>query len=64
MATLAATRFDPVIRTIYQRLLAEGKAKKVALVACTRKLPTILNTIVKSGTPRHEELHTGEVNNA
>ena len=51
MATLAATRFNPVIRTFYQRLLAAGKAKKVALVACMRKLLTILDAIVKSGTP-------------
>ena len=41
MATLAATRFNPLIRTFYQRLLAAGKAKKVALVACMRKLLTI-----------------------
>ena len=37
MATLAATRFNPVIRAFYQRLLAAGKAKKVALVACMRQ---------------------------
>ena len=64
MATLAATRFNPVIRTFYQRLLAAGKAKKVALVACMRKLLTILNAIVKSGTPWNEGLHTREVENA
>ena len=49
MATLAATRFNPVIRTFCQRLLAAGKAMKVVLVACMRKLLTILNAIVKSG---------------
>ncbi|WFQ78458.1 IS110 family transposase [Xenorhabdus sp. SF857] len=38
MATLVATRFNPVIKTFYNRLLAAGKAKKVALVACMRKL--------------------------
>ena len=64
MATLAATRFNPVIRAFYQRLLAAGKAKKVALVACMRKLLTILNAIVKSGTPWNENLHTREVENA
>lgn len=47
MATLVATRFNPVIRACYQRLLANGKAKKVALIACMRKLLTILNAIVK-----------------
>ena len=64
MATLAATRFNPVIRTFYQRLLAAGKAKKLTLVACMRKLLTILNAIVKSGTPWNENLHTQEVENA
>ena len=64
MATLAATRFNPVIRTFYQRLLAAGKAKKVALVACMRKLLTILNAIVKSGSPWNDNLHTREVENA
>jgi transposase len=47
MATLVATRFNPVIRACYQRLLAKGKAKKVALIACMRKLLTILNAMVK-----------------
>lgn len=47
MATLAATRFNPVIRRFYQRLLQAGKKKKVALVACMRKLLTILNAIVR-----------------
>ncbi|MDH8538580.1 transposase, partial [Klebsiella pneumoniae] len=40
MAALVATRFNPVIKTFYVRLLAAGKAKKVALVACMRKLLT------------------------
>ena len=42
MGTLTATRFNPVISDFYPRLLAAGKAKKVALVACMRKLLTIL----------------------
>ena len=42
MGTLTGTRFNPVISDFYQRLLAAGKAKKVALVACMRKLLTIL----------------------
>ena len=49
MGVLVATRYNPVIRVFYQRLLAAGKAKKVALVACMRKLLTILNSMVKSG---------------
>ena len=47
MATLVASRHNPVIRTFYQRLLAAGKAKKVALTACMRKLLVILNAMLK-----------------
>ncbi len=49
MATLVATRYNPVIRDFYQRLCAAGKPKKVALIACMRKLLVILNSIVKHG---------------
>jgi len=51
MSTLAATRYNPVIRAFYRRLCAAGKAKKVALTACMRKLLTILNAMVKHHTP-------------
>ena len=51
MATLVATRFNPVIRAFYQRLCATGKPKKVALTACMRKLLTILNAMLKHRTP-------------
>lgn len=55
MAALVATRKNPVIRTFYQRLCQAGKAKKLALTACMRKLLTILNAMVKRATPwRHE----------
>jgi transposase len=47
MATLTATRRNPVIRAFYHRLLQAGKLKKVALVACMRKLLTILNAIIR-----------------
>lgn len=50
MATLVATRFNPVIREFYKRLKAKGKLTKVALVACMRKLLTILNAMVKNKT--------------
>lgn len=50
MAALSATRHNPVIREFYHRLLAAGKAKKVALTACMRKLLTILNAMVKNNT--------------
>lgn len=48
MAALVATRCNPVIRDFYQRLLARGKKKKVALVACMRKLLVILNAMLRS----------------
>lgn len=51
MATLVATRWNPVIRQFYQRLRAAGKVPKVALVAAMRKLLTILNAMVHHGTP-------------
>jgi len=49
MAALVATRHNPTIKTFYQRLLANGKIKKVALVAAMRKLLTILNEMVRKG---------------
>ena len=54
MAAIAASRFNPTIRRFYERLIAAGKAKKVALIACARKLLTILNAMVKSG--KHWEM--------
>jgi transposase len=51
MATLAATRYNPVIKEFYERLIAKGKAKKVAIVACMRKMLITLNAIVKSNKP-------------
>ena len=51
MAALTATRYNPVIRAFYARLCAAGKAKKVALTACMRKLLTILNAMLKHRTP-------------
>lgn len=50
MATLVATRFNPVIHNFYERLVMAGKAKKVALTACMRKLLTILNAMLKHHT--------------
>ncbi|WP_109046092.1 IS110-like element ISEc32 family transposase [Escherichia coli] len=49
MAALVATQFNPAIKLFYQRLLAAGKPKKLALVACMRKLITILNTMLRKG---------------
>src|SRR5213593_46132 len=50
-AQIRAARFNPVIRAFYQRLRAAGKAKKVVLTACMRKLLTILNAMLKHRTP-------------
>jgi transposase len=50
MAALVATRRNPVIRALYDRLLAAGKLKKVALTACVHKLLTILNALMKHRT--------------
>lgn len=47
MATLAAARWNPVLQAFYQRLRAAGKPPKVALVACMRKLLTILNAMMR-----------------
>lgn len=56
MAALVATRHNPAIRAFYQRLCAAGKPKKVALTACMRKLLTILNTLLRHGTPWQDRL--------
>jgi len=56
MATLAAVRSNPLIRPFYQRLRAAGKKPKVALTACMRKLLTILNAMVRNGTPWNPQL--------
>jgi len=51
MGALVATRRNALIRAFYARLLAAGKPKKLALVACMRKLITILNAMVRHGKP-------------
>jgi transposase len=51
MAALVASKCNPVIRIFYRRLRAAGKPAKVALIACMRKLLTILNAIARDGTP-------------
>ena len=49
MAALSATKHNPAIEAFYRRLIEAGKPRKVALVACMRKLLTMLNAIVKDG---------------
>jgi transposase len=51
MGALVATRRNPVVKEFYERLLAAGKPKKVALVACMRKLLSILNAVLRHRTP-------------
>jgi transposase len=59
MGTIAALRFNPIIRSTYQRLRTAGKRPKVAIVACMRKFLVILNAMVKSGTRWNSEAHPG-----
>ena len=61
MATLSATRYNPVIRAFYQRLIARGKAPKVALTACMHKLLIICNAVLRSNTawdPHYARAHS------
>lgn len=50
MATLSATRFNPIIKQFYDNLCEGGKVKKVAIIACARKLLTILNAMVRNNS--------------
>jgi transposase len=51
MSTLSAVRYNPVIKAFYERLIEAGKLPKVALVACMRKLLTILNAMLRDMKP-------------
>ena len=57
MAMLSAVRFNPVIKTFYDRLIASGKPKKVALTACSHKLLRILNAMARTNQPWSSEFH-------
>jgi transposase len=57
MACLSAVRFNPVLRVFYQRLLAAGKPKKLALTACAHKLLRILNAMARTGKAWNPQLH-------
>jgi transposase len=50
MATLCATRFNPIIKAFYRRLVDAGKHKKVAIVACMRKLLVTMNVMIRTDT--------------
>ena len=57
MATLSAMRHNRVIREFHDRLIAKGKPPKVAILACMRKLLTILNAMVRDGTAWDDAKH-------
>lgn len=61
MAALVSTKFNPVIRAFYERLLARGKEKKVALAACMRKLLVILNAIIRDQQPWNPRFSSTEI---
>ncbi len=56
MACVSAMRFNPAIKAFAQRLKAQGKPAKVVIVACMRKLLTIMNAMLKSGAPWSDKL--------
>lgn len=58
MAALVATRHNPVLKAHYAKLLAAGKAKKLALIACLRKLLVTLNALLRTRTPWRNSLET------
>ena len=51
MAALSASQHNPILKLFYQRLLAAGKPKMVALIAVARRLLTILNAMLRDKTP-------------
>lgn len=57
MATMAATRSNPVIKSFYLRLLDKNKPKQVAMVACMRKLLTIINVMVRNNQSWNVKAH-------
>lgn len=59
VAALVGTRFNPVLKAFYAKLLAAGKAKKVALVACMHKLLVILNAIARTRSPWRNDFADG-----
>lgn len=64
MGALVASRHNVAIRAFYTRLVEAGKPKKLALVACMRKLLTILNTMVRTGSAWSVERNSPALNSA
>jgi len=56
MAMMSAMQCNPVFKATYERLLAAGKAKKIAIIACVRKMVVILNAMVRDGLPWNPEM--------
>ncbi len=56
MPTVTAMRCNPVIKEFYARLVKAGKLPKVALTACMRKLLTVLNAMLRHGTPWNPQM--------
>ena len=56
MAMMSAIQCNPVFKTMYQRMVAEGKPKKTALIACVRKMIVILNSMVRDGVHWNPEM--------
>jgi transposase len=50
MAMLSATRYNPLLAPFYRRLVERGKSKKLAYIACARKLLVILNAMFRDQT--------------
>ena len=48
MAAISAARFNPILKTFYERLIADGKPAKAALIAVARKLIVLLNLMLKN----------------
>lgn len=64
MGALVAVRFNPVLKAFYEKLCRAGKQKKVALIACARKLLTIMNSMIKNDTKWQQKLNEQSVANA
>jgi transposase len=50
MAMMSAIQSNPIFKSMYQRLVQAGKPKKVAIIACVRKMVVILNSMLREGT--------------
>ncbi|EBS9699798.1 transposase [Salmonella enterica] len=57
MGVMSATRYNPVIKAFYDRLINKGKPKRVAYIACVHKLLRIINAMVRDGTSFNPDLH-------